>query len=593
VKDPRYERANIVINQKDVNNGGAGSGDFDHAGRPGLVGGSEEAGTGRKGKYEKGGVGHIRRTAEPAKKEETKPKTETETKRDKYIEGLKKYREIDREKFNYDEFEDKADYYKKLFDKGDRKKQAKKEITKLRKDYAESIMKNFESKENNPYADRVKEKKERFGNLAQKYEKESQRHSKAGTDMADMIPMGQPIHSRREIKDREKISQHFEKSTEAKDKSNYYREKAESYGKSGISSDDSNAIAKLAEKYNKLGSGESTERRRIIDRVIELNEKQYSTKPKSEKTEYGFEIHRNQDDNTLQLKFDEKPNYNTISLLKEYGFRYSPKNNAWQRQLNANSERSLRYVQEKLRKANNSMNSVINSLTEFIQDIVNNDRKENDMDKVDKRKLIDEVAGMLDDDGCSDEIIRTAIKKMEKIAYEGSERDKRDNKCDDERDNERKNRCDDERDNRRDHADDEKEDNCGRRNRKDNKCDDERDNERRNRRDNEEKTDKRKLIDEIGGIMKSAGCDDEDIRTVIKKAEEIAYTDSERSRDNKCKNEDEKDREEFEKEKRIADVKNSVDYAEIARRVVNNSSSYEYGTGYISKEDRLKLGENY
>jgi hypothetical protein len=260
-------------------------------------------------------------------------------------------------------------------------------------------------------------------------------------------------------------------------------------------------------------------------------------------------------------------------------------------------ERANIVINSKDKQEKKPMDNVLNSLTEFIKDIVNNERKEkDDMDKVDKRKLIDEVAGMLKSAGDDDEIIRTAIKKMEKIAYEGSERDDRDNRknrCDDERDNERKNRCDDERDNRRDHADDEKEDNCGRRNRKDNKCDDERDNERRNKCDNADKTDKRKLIDEIGGIMKSAGCDDEDIRTVIKKAEEIAYTNSERSRDNKCKNEDEKDREEFEKEKRIADVKNSVDYAEIARRVVNNSSSYEYGTGYISKEDRLKLGENY
>lgn len=44
----------IVMNEleKMVKNGGEGSGDFDHAGRPGEVGGSEPAGTGRKGKYD-------------------------------------------------------------------------------------------------------------------------------------------------------------------------------------------------------------------------------------------------------------------------------------------------------------------------------------------------------------------------------------------------------------------------------------------------------------------------------------------------------------------------------------------------------------
>lgn len=54
----------------------------------------------------------------------------------------------------------------------------------------------------------------------------------------------------------------------------------------------------------------------------------------------------------------------------------------------------------------------------------------------DKRKLIDEVAGMLKSAGCDNEIIRTAIAKMEKIGYEKSEADTADNgkkaKCEDE-----------------------------------------------------------------------------------------------------------------------------------------------------------------
>ncbi len=40
VNNPRYERANIVFNSKTVQNGGDGSGNFDHDGRPGKVGGS-------------------------------------------------------------------------------------------------------------------------------------------------------------------------------------------------------------------------------------------------------------------------------------------------------------------------------------------------------------------------------------------------------------------------------------------------------------------------------------------------------------------------------------------------------------------------
>lgn len=55
--------------------------------------------------------------------------------------------------------------------------------------------------------------------------------------------------------------------------------------------------------------------------------------------------------------------------------------------------------------------------------------------------------------------------------------------------------------------------------------------------------DKRKLIDEIGGILKDK-VDDEIIRTVIKKCEELSYEPSEDDKaDNKAKNEDDEDKE--------------------------------------------------
>ena len=58
--------------------------------------------------------------------------------------------------------------------------------------------------------------------------------------------------------------------------------------------------------------------------------------------------------------------------------------------------------------------------------------------------------------------------------------------------------------------------------------------------------DKRKLIDEIGGILKDK-VDDEIIRTVIKKAEELSYEPSEDDKaDNKCKNKEDEDKKETE-----------------------------------------------
>lgn len=137
-----------------------------------------------------------------------------------------------------------------------------------------------------------------------------------------------------------------------------------------------------------------------------------------------------------------------------------------------------------------------------------------------------------------------------------------------------------------------------------------------------EKDDKRKLIDEVAGMMKSAGVDDELIRTAIAKMEKIAYDESEvGTADNKCKNEkekvkeemkeekeadkkeplEEKDKEkevkedEFEKEKEI--VKNSSDKEDTSamdktKEIVYNSNS-NVKSSYITRDERLKLGNNY
>ena len=70
-----------------------------------------------------------------------------------------------------------------------------------------------------------------------------------------------------------------------------------------------------------------------------------------------------------------------------------------------------------------------------------------------------------------------------------------------------------------------------------------------------ENEDKRKLIDEIGGILKDK-VDDEIIRTVIKKAEELSYEPSEDDKaDNKCKNEEDEDKKETENKCKNEDEK--------------------------------------
>lgn len=122
--------------------------------------------------------------------------------------------------------------------------------------------------------------------------------------------------------------------------------------------------------------------------------------------------------------------------------------------------------------------------------------------------------------------------------------------------------------------------------------------------------DKRKLIDEVGGILKGK-VDDEIIKTIIKKMEEASYEPSE---DDKADNEaDEEEKEEkFEEEKEVANKKakneekeaedKEVDKEEVKNKCKNSMNdvkslimggSSKVKSNYITKEERFALGENY
>lgn len=136
-----------------------------------------------------------------------------------------------------------------------------------------------------------------------------------------------------------------------------------------------------------------------------------------------------------------------------------------------------------------------------------------------------------------------------------------------------------------------------------------------------EKVDKRKLIDEVAGIMKSAGADDEQIRTAIGKMEKLGYdkskagtADNEKeyeSKDDKADNkkvkneETEEDKKEYKelKEDVKKDVenkcKNSVEnskpnYFEHMNKIYNSAmeAPKELKT-YVSQAERLEAGNKY
>ena len=64
--------------------------------------------------------------------------------------------------------------------------------------------------------------------------------------------------------------------------------------------------------------------------------------PEAAEEHDGFRIVRNAEQNRLQILFDGKPDEATRSALKQNGFRWSPRNSAWQRQLTDNAERAAR-----------------------------------------------------------------------------------------------------------------------------------------------------------------------------------------------------------------------------------------------------------
>ena len=103
------------------------------------------------------------------------------------------------------------------------------------------------------YEERQQARKERYEKRAEQLREEAKRLHGQAHEMASAIPFGQPIlvghHSEgRDRRYRERIHNTFGRSFAAQEKAEYYERKAESVGRSGISSDDPDAIKKLRSK---------------------------------------------------------------------------------------------------------------------------------------------------------------------------------------------------------------------------------------------------------------------------------------------------------------------------------------------------------
>lgn len=85
--------------------------------------------------------------------------------------------------------------------------------------------------------------------------------------------------------------------------------------------------------------------KRVQARIAELDKLQKVQTEPDPATDYdGFQLIRNAAENRLQIIFDEIPDPDMREKLKSNGFRWSPRNKAWQRRLTDNAERAARSI---------------------------------------------------------------------------------------------------------------------------------------------------------------------------------------------------------------------------------------------------------
>ena len=91
--------------------------------------------------------------------------------------------------------------------------------------------------------------------------------------------------------------------------------------------------------------------KRIQQRIADLQAAKGT--PNDDEEHDGYTYHEDAEQMRVQLIFDGKPDDDTRALLKSYGFRWSPRNGAWQRQLTDNGRRAAQQLMRELDAANN------------------------------------------------------------------------------------------------------------------------------------------------------------------------------------------------------------------------------------------------
>lgn len=249
-------------------------------------------------------------------------------------------------------------------------------------------------------------RKARLLRLAERWDERAAEFYRRYREIADSIPPGQPVlvdhySARRHRRDIERMDALMREVSEAEKRAAEYRRRAEAVG-SRVSAYDEDAIEQLREKLE--AERENHERMKRVNRLIrsavragrnpmelvpELKKMGISEKDArllTRGTEWGYgyisaaignararirrlerrieqleavkvapvterrvgDVVYREDDGRVQIIFPDKPDADTRALLKRNGFRWSPKRQAWVRQLTQNGRWAAERVLEAL-----------------------------------------------------------------------------------------------------------------------------------------------------------------------------------------------------------------------------------------------------
>ena len=148
----------------------------------------------------------------------------------------------------------------------------------------------------------------------------------------------------------DKLESLLEEQASMKQENAYYRKNKTMVGCGGISDEEAEKMDRYIAEYNGSRAPHmsfsltniNNKIKAARQRIQELSKiKEKGTE--ETKTEY-FKVVENAEIMRLQLIFDGKPDDKIRAILKSNGFRWSPKNGAWQRQLTNNARWSVKRV---------------------------------------------------------------------------------------------------------------------------------------------------------------------------------------------------------------------------------------------------------